>query len=147
MLTRSKCCIIGIPDHLGVLHVGGRIGAARGPDAFRKFFPKFQGKQSFKERVHDAGNLLNLSADIHFNHQQAAEMIATHHSVSGLSVIVGGGHDHGFSHLLGIQKSLEQKGKGIKLGCINIDAHLDVRKPDPLISRALPFTYLLKQKS
>jgi formimidoylglutamase len=137
MNTRSKCCIIGIPDHQAVIHVGGRIGAAKGPAAFRRLFYRLQGKDMIPQKwVEDYGDVPGLVQEVAVNHRQAADLIKRGHSESGFSIVVGGGHDHGFSHLLGISECLTPTKK---LGCLNIDAHLDVRKPNPLISSGSPF--------
>jgi formimidoylglutamase len=138
MKTRSKFCIIGIPDHQGVIHVRGRIGAGTGPSAFRQLFYKLKGENSIHEEINDLGDVQKLSADVAQNHELAAQLIQEGHSQAGVSVIVGGGHDHGFSHLKGILDSFTSRPR-VKLGCINIDAHLDVRKPAPEITSGSPF--------
>ena len=53
---------------------------------------------------------------------------------------MGGGHDHGFSHLRGIAEAFPGK----TVGCINIDAHLDVRKAEPEITSGSPFYLALE---
>ena len=42
----------------------------------------------------------------------------------------------GFSHLLGLRRALD---RNKKLACINLDAHLDVRRPNPEITSGSPF--------
>lgn len=136
MITRSKCCIIGIPDHQAVIHVGGRIGAGFGPAAFRKVLARFKGKIAMTEFIEDLGDVGPLTDQVEANHEMAIRLIHKGHSTYPFSVVIGGGHDHGYSHLAGISKGLAAKKK---LGCINIDAHLDVRKPAPLITSGSPF--------
>ncbi len=133
MLKRSNWCLIGIPDHQGVYNVGGRLGAAHGPHSFRSMLFSLKGKSPIWTSMQDAGNLKAITKDIAHNHQQAANLIQEQHLKTGLSVIVGGGHDHGYSQLLGISKIDHS------IGCINIDAHLDVRKPNPLPGSGSPF--------
>jgi formiminoglutamase len=136
MASRSKFCIIGVPDHQAVINVGGRIGAARGPDLFRRFFYKMKGLAEVQQAISADNDVKNLTKDVATNHELAAQLIADCHRASGTSLVVGGGHDHGHSHLLGISRALPKKAK---LACINIDAHLDVRKPTPLITSGSPF--------
>jgi formimidoylglutamase len=131
--------MIGIPDHQGVANVGGRLGAMRGPAAFREIFQKMKGRHPVEKYINDLGDVKGLSAEVSLNHRRAADLIREGHRGHGFSVVVGGGHDHGFSHLLGIREALPKKGRGFRLGCLNIDAHLDVRKPAPLISSGSPF--------
>ncbi|MGK5081979.1 formimidoylglutamase [Bdellovibrionota bacterium FG-1] len=144
MSQRSKYCLIGIPDHQGVLHVGGRIGSAQGPQAVRKILARMIGKAGLADRIWDAGDVQGLSSDVAANHRLAADQIRDlHRSVPGtVSVVIGGGHDHSFSQLLGISEGMRRtKGaqRKLRLGCINIDPHLDVRKPAPIPTSGSPF--------
>ena len=54
-MKRSKCCLLGIPDDQGVLNVGGRVGAALGPAAFRKILRKMSGKTGLVSQIEDLG--------------------------------------------------------------------------------------------
>lgn len=140
--SSNKWSLIGIPDHQGVIHVGGRIGAARGPAEFRRVFAKLNGRDLVRSVMLDCGDLGSLSHDVSHNLGQAAEFVKNSHRAAGLSVVVGGSHEHGYSHLLGVAQALSssgQKPQDFKIGCINIDAHLDVRKPAPLITSGSPF--------
>jgi formimidoylglutamase len=132
---RSKFCLVGIPDHQGVMNVGGRLGAARGPDAFRRVFGRLSGRDGVSDALMDLGDLHPVPRNMGESHRRAADQVRDGHSRCGLSVVVGGGHDHGFSHLLGISEAL----KGKRLGCLNLDAHLDVRSGKPLASSGSPF--------
>ncbi len=146
MFNRSKCCIIGIPDHQGIIHVGGRVGAARGPSAFRSIFLTMRGRGNPRNQVQDVGDVPGLGLDVAQNHRQASDFIRKFQSKETFSVVVGGGHDHGYSHLLGVYAALQENSSDTSplLGCINIDAHLDVRKPAPLISSGSPFYLALE---
>lgn len=139
MKTRIKWCLINVPDQQGVVHIGGRLGTVRGPLAFQKIFHRFQGEDRVLESMIDAGSP-NIGVDIQANHLATSELIFKSHRDHGLSVVVGGGHDHGHTHLKGIYQALEAKLKRKpKLGCINLDAHFDLRKPDPIIMSGSPF--------
>jgi formiminoglutamase len=138
-MDHRKWCLIGIPDHIGVYHVGGRVGAAGGPQAFLKIFTKLKGREKNLHSLGETTHLSTLGSDIKENHRQATDAIQTAHQRYGLTVVIGGGHDHAYSHLAGIS----QAGAGT-LGCINIDAHLDVRKPAPVITSGSPFYLALE---
>jgi formiminoglutamase len=133
----NQWSLIGIPDHTGVIHVGGRIGASLGPRAFRQVFSKMKGLSKVQETCTDLGDVAPLGADIVQNHRQASDQVK---KASGLTVVVGGGHDHGFSHLRGVAEAHPGK----RIGCINIDAHLDVRKAEPVITSGSPFYLALE---
>jgi formimidoylglutamase len=147
--------LVGIPDHEAVIPVGGRIGAARGPESFRKVFKKLRGRQPIQERLIDLGDVPGLDADISANHEKAARLVREAHRRAHRSLVVGGSHDHGFSQLQGVSRWLSETGQAPnttpsseraapRLGCINIDAHLDVRKPSPTITSGSPFFLALE---
>jgi len=141
MSKRIKFCIIGIPDHQGVLALGGRLGSAHGPDAFRKAFLRLRGQVPVQDSTEDCGDVPGITANVALNHKRASDYILKKAENKSRSVIIGGSHDHGFSHLNGIFKLLAKhlKGGEPRIGCINIDAHLDLRKPSPVISSGSPF--------
>ena len=142
MKNRSKWSLIGIPDHQGVVHVRGRLGAARGPEAFRKAFKKLHWPTSVQsDGIADLGDVPGLGSSVSKNIDAAADFIARNHS--DRTRVIGGGHEHGYSHLLGLQRAL---GKSkLRLGCINIDAHLDLRSFDPVITSGSPFRLCLEK--
>ncbi|MFZ9594715.1 MAG: formimidoylglutamase [Bdellovibrionia bacterium] len=146
MLERIKFCIIGVSDHQGVMEVGGRLGASLGPKAFRSVFRSLRGRLPIQLGTEDLGDVPGLGSDVARNHELASQFIAQAHEEYSCSVVVGGGHDHGFSHLQGVFNALSKK-RGPKkwtLGCINLDAHLDVRKPAPRITSGSPFYLALE---
>lgn len=152
-MERRKCCLLGIPDQEGIRNVGGRIGAAQGPESFRKAFARLKGRDPIHAFLDDLGDVSPIVSDVSKNHRQAADLVRRAHTGlarGSASVVVGGGHDHGYSHLLGIHEAfsglsgLSKKKDDFLLGCLNIDAHFDVRKPDPKISSGSPFYLALE---
>jgi formiminoglutamase len=131
-----KWSLVSIPDHLGVENVGGRLGAAFGPRAFWEVFSRMGGEVAMKSFLHGRHTLNPVTAQIEENHSRAATLVEIATKEAARTVVVGGGHDHGYSHLVGIRQAL---GKDARIACINIDAHLDVRKPSPKISSGSPF--------
>lgn len=164
-----KWSLLGLADDTGVLNVGGRLGAALGPTGFRRCWNRFSGAGIFGSAMEDFGNWSpskeanteNLLETL----EHAAGVVESAHQSTGLSVVVGGGHDLGYAHLLGVSRALRvrsqtnqktisrfkpqlnnfsalKKGtelKGFKLGCINLDAHFDLRKPNPKVTSGSPF--------
>ena len=49
--------LLGIPDHQGVLAVGGRLGAVAGPSAIRKVLQRFSGENELKSLMTDHGDV------------------------------------------------------------------------------------------
>ncbi len=136
---------ISIPDHQGVVHVGGRIGAALGPAAAWRIFGRMSGRSPVRETLsgnHTAGP---ISEKIESNHREARAWVKRFQESHSRTVVVGGGHDLGFPHLQGVQDAIQTKlGRPARIGCINLDAHLDVRKPDPVITSGSPFYLALE---
>lgn len=146
MDRRRNWSFIGIPDHQGVINVHGRVGAAGGPAAFDRVFKRLKGRDGVHESLTVRVEAAPLGRDVAQNHRVAADAVREAHLKTGLSVVMGGGHDHGYSHLLGIREALQaQASKKLRLGCINLDAHLDVRKPEPLITSGSPFYLALEE--
>lgn len=147
MLKRQKWSLVGIPDDLGVVNVGGRIGAAGGPSAVRGALCRLKGPHDVKKSLKDFGDMdfspsNSASAEsIRARYRDAADLVRRAHSSTGLSVVVGGGHDHGYPHLMAIAEWSEKA----RMGCINIDAHLDVRKPDPFPTSGSPFYMAIEE--
>lgn len=135
-----KWSLISIPDHHGVQNVGGRLGAAFGPRAFWEAFVRMNGHRtgegSIQQALHHHSTVEPITSVVEENHEAAAKMVSEAALQVDRTVIIGGGHDHGYSHLLGIRRAL---GPDIRIGCLNIDAHLDVRKPSPKIGSGSPF--------
>lgn len=120
--------------------MGGRLGAVHGPQAFRKAWSTLPGSLSAASNVKDQGDVQGISHDIEQNHRLTSDQVKLHHLETLASIVVGGGHDHGYSHLRGVKEALIEKfPKKSTLGCINIDAHLDVRPPHPYITSGSPF--------
>ncbi len=135
-----KWSLISIPDHLGVQNVGGRLGAAFGPRAFYEIFSQMKGHRpkepSILSTMFRHSTVAPITSVIEENHERAAIEVCEAARTADRTVVVGGGHDHGYSHLLGLSKFLGPKKR---IGCINIDAHLDMRKPSPKIGSGSPF--------
>jgi formiminoglutamase len=135
--------LILIPDDQGVLNVGGRIGASQGPQAFELAWSRFSPQSKPRQFIDTITTVHPLSHDLEHNHTLASQVVTLHHATSEITVIIGGGHDHGYSHLRGIKNTLA---KNKKLGCINLDAHLDLRQPQPKITSGSPFYLALENK-
>jgi formimidoylglutamase len=148
MPNRIKYCIIGIPDHQGVLALRGRVGASHGPAHFRKAFTRLNGRFNPLRYTVDEGDIPGLGFSVERNHELASKFIAEKIQGRQKSIIVGGSHDHGFSHLNGIfsflKRTSRSRSRSPRIACINIDAHLDVRKPAPTISSGSPFYLALE---
>jgi formimidoylglutamase len=144
MAKRIKWCLVGTPDHEGVMNVGGRVGAAGGPAAFRRVFARFRGTDGVHESLGRDVNCAPLSRSLEQNHRAAADRLRDLHAEFPLSVVVGGGNDYSYPQLLGVAEAFAGGSrKKLRLGCINIDPHFDVREARPLITSGSPFRLAL----
>ena len=114
---RWDWAIIGLPDDRGVALNGGRVGAAEGPGAVRKWFYRLVSTGEVK--IADLGDM-EMSDDLHADHDRATEAIAIALGKAERVAVLGGGHDWGYCPIAALQQ-------GGSVGFVNFDAHLDVR--------------------
>ncbi|RZA06843.1 MAG: hypothetical protein EOP11_09285 [Proteobacteria bacterium] len=129
--------LVGFADETGVKNVGGRLGAAAGPLALRQKLYKFTtGAPSLP--IYDLGDL-QPAASIEETHAQGAALVESALRAGHTPIVIGGGHDLGFPHALGLLMARPKK-----TVFINIDAHLDVRPVTNVITSGSPW-YLLRE--
>ena len=97
--------------------VGGRAGAAEGPNAIRKWFYRLVAAGDIK--IADLGNM-EMSDDLHADHDRATQAIAIALGKAERVAVLGGGHDWGYCPIAALMQ-------GGSVGFVNFDAHLDVR--------------------
>lgn len=95
----------------------------RGPQEFRRAFARLRGPTTLALADGDHGDTTPPHGPA------AVAAVKKMQAACGVTVVVGGGHDHGYTQLAGVLEALRAKNPLVRLGCINIDAHLDVRKP------------------
>lgn len=120
--TLHQVALIGIADDQGVLHVGGRLGAARGPEAFRTHWKRLR-PTAGEASVLDQGDLRFAAARGRSGIEASMVAIAKAHGVANRVLVIGGGNDHAWSQVTAVRRTHPNA----KVGCINIDAHLDLR--------------------
>ena len=125
-----KIGIIGVPTDEGVKRNGGRIGAKEGPDAIRTEFykrtPFVIGKEKSPSSlsIFDFGDV-KIGKTLEETHLLLTEVVQTLLVAEIVPIVLGGGHDIAFPNFLGFSKGKKN------VGVINIDTHLDYRKPIP----------------
>lgn len=130
--------ILGFADDTGVRNVGGRPGAAEGPNAIRARLYKFT-TGATAVPVYDLGDLAAANS-IEETHAQGAALVRDLIRAGHEPLVLGGGHDLGFPHALGVME-----GRGGHATClVNIDAHLDVRPVRERITSGSPW-FLLRE--
>lgn len=135
--------ILGFPDDLGVKQVGGRPGAAGGPDAFLTVFKKMNGKSPVLQQC-DSFLQIKVGERIEENHHQAKEATCAEYKKKNRTVVVmGGGHDYAYSWIAGIRQAV---GPNKKIAVINLDAHFDLRPYESGMTSGSPFRRLIDEK-
>jgi formiminoglutamase len=131
--------VLGFADETGIKNVGGRLGAAAAPEALRQKFYKFTlGKPIIP--IYDLGDLPPQKS-IEETHRAATDIVRKVLEYGHTPVVIGGGHDFGYPHALGL---LEARGGKKPAAFVNIDAHLDVRPATEIVTSGSPW-YLLRE--
>jgi formimidoylglutamase len=135
----------GFPDDLGVKNVNGRIGASGGPASFWDYFQRLKGRRDLKAGLRHQEMAL-IGSDLTENHDAAVRTVQR--AIGAFSgsqdslLVVGGGHDYAYPW---IKAFVESAPKELKIGCINIDAHFDLRPWRPVMTSGSPFRRLIEE--
>jgi formiminoglutamase len=128
--------LIGCPQDHGVLRNHGRPGAAGAPAAIRSIFYRLKPpKDSHEICLVDAGDIQvnGVLEDVHTRLQS----VVAYSLAAGKSVIVlGGGNDISFADGAALAETFGE------IVCVNLDAHLDIRK-SPTRNSGTPYRNLL----
>jgi formimidoylglutamase len=130
--------LTGFADDSGVKNVGGRAGAAAGPEKLREKLYRFT-TGALRLPVYDLGDL-QAQSSLEHTHEAGAKITRHIHETGHIPIIIGGGHDLGFPHALGLLQHAERK----RSAFVNIDAHLDVRPVTHGITSGSPW-FLLRE--
>ncbi|KAL0487679.1 formiminoglutamase [Acrasis kona] len=142
--------IIGFPHDEGVRRNGGRVGAARGPENFRKLLkrtgtvinPEFN-LDCTNTKIIDLGDVAE-DLDFDSSHSTLRQKVSQAISVGSIPFVIGGGNDESYSNAAGLIENVKDISR---VAVINIDAHLDVREQkDGLEHSGSPFRLLLETK-
>ncbi|MBP6672717.1 MAG: formimidoylglutamase, partial [Bacteroidetes bacterium] len=138
--------IVGVPTDEGVKRNGGRIGAKDGPDAIRAEFykrtPFVIGKEKSPSSVpvFDFGNI-KVGKTLEETHNRLTETVQTLVAAGIVPIVLGGGHDIAYPNFVGFSAGKRN------VGVINIDTHLDFRKPIPKRNSGTSFRQMLDHPS
>jgi formimidoylglutamase len=139
-----KVGIIGVPTDEGVKRNGGRTGAKDGPDAIRTEFYKRTSFVIGKEKspaavpVFDFGDI-KMGKTLEETHDRLSEVVYSLITADIIPIVIGGGHDIAYPNFAGFAKGKRT------VGVINIDTHLDYRKPIPKRNSGTSFRQMLDQ--
>ena len=128
---RPGVALLGFASDAGVSRNHGRPGAATGPAALRRALANLAWHGGDDARLYDAGDV-TCSDDALEEAQSAyadqlAALLRDGHFVIGL----GGGHEIAWAAHSGLERALAADPRFERLGIVNFDAHLDLRRPEP----------------
>ena len=161
--------IVGFPYDEGIRRNGGRLGAQKGPESFRKYVYKlcasdaclnltfgssnpvssehvFANKSPVK--IGDAGDVKTHSAEaLEEGHllleEQVFQVMISSPSRDCIPFVVGGGNDQSYPNARALLRLAAEQGKSVLV--INLDAHLDVRPlKDGNVHSGSPFRLMLE---
>jgi len=117
--------LLGFCSDEGIKRNQGRIGAAEGAKAFRRFFakmPAFADVSSY----YDAGDVVCVDGNLELAQKELAEKVLQILSLRLKPIIIGGGHETAWGHFLGIERFFD---KNSNSAILNFDSHFDLRAP------------------
>jgi formiminoglutamase len=144
--SQSRFSFVGYPDELGVKNVNGRLGSKDGPERFLTYFKKLRGKWPLSERML-ASEIVESGDRLEENYEKAG--VVTRAMIQNLSlkydalIAVGGGHDNAYPWIKAYREALPKK---TRIGCINLDAHFDLREWSSIMTSGSPFRRLIDEK-
>ncbi len=119
---RQPVVVIGYPSDAGVRANFGRVGSADGPNVLRTACANLPAPTA--HALFDAGDVSGNGDDVETWQQSLAAAVAAVRAGGGIPLILGGGHDQAYGHWLG---TVQAASPGTIVGCINFDAHVDMR--------------------
>ena len=143
--------LIGFPCDLGVARNGGRVGARKGPLEIRRALysmtpdaRSYEQSRGLLERTADLGDIA-VSDDagaLAAGQEQLGTVVAEQLEQGRRVVVLGGGHETFYGHVLG------HFGSGLETKILNWDAHPDVRPlEEGLPHSGSPFRQALEHPS
>lgn len=128
--------ILGYACEEGVRRNQGRVGAAKGPEAFRKALGRLPWHQNEGTKLWDAGDVACEGQALEEAQEELATRVDQLLGAGRFPLVIGGGHDVGYGHYRGLRAHL---GDRARIGIINFDAHFDLRSPNPAPNSGTPF--------
>jgi formiminoglutamase len=142
----ARVALVGVPQDIGVERNGGRIGASEAPDAIRRMLYRLTpynvatGRSIPPGMIRDLGNI-HCAGDLEDIHARLSAVVEEVVRAGVIPIVLGGGHDTTYGAATGVASTCGP------LGMINVDAHLDVRLPNPLRNSGTSFRMLIEEGS
>ncbi|MBI0678396.1 formimidoylglutamase [Citrobacter koseri] len=135
-MYREKIALLGFACDEGVKRNQGRPGAAGAPDALRRALANLASHHGH-DRLVDLGNIIAQAPDLEGAQQALRDAVRRCQQADMRTFVLGGGHETAFGHGAGLLDAFPHT----RVGIINLDAHLDLRRADHATS-GTPFRQL-----
>lgn len=122
--------LAGFACDAGVRRNHGRPGSADGPRELRRMLGNLAWHGGNDRRLYDAGDVGCEADALEAAQQEYAALVAGLLRRGHLPVGMGGGHEIAWAAYLGLERALAGDPRLDRLGIVNIDAHLDLRRPE-----------------
>jgi formiminoglutamase len=126
----SGTALAGFACDAGVRRNLGRPGAAAGPRELRRMLGGFAWHGGDTRRLYDAGDVDCDGDALEGAQEQYANLIAGLLRAGHFAIGLGGGHEIAWASYQGAALALAGDARLDRLGVINFDAHLDLRRPE-----------------
>lgn len=127
---RPGVALLGFASDAGVWRNHGRPGAVEGPDALRRMLANLAWHGGPDDRLYDAGTVTCEGDALETAQREYASRLAAMLRFGHLAVGLGGGHEIAWAAYQGVAQALHDDPRLERLGIVNFDAHLDLRRPE-----------------
>jgi formiminoglutamase len=124
--------LAGFASDAGVWRNHGRPGASEGPQALRRALGNLAWHGGAGDRLFDAGDIVCEGDALESAQKDYATLLARLLREGHLPIGLGGGHEIAWAAYQGVARALDGDPRLERLGIINFDAHLDLRRPEAL---------------
>lgn len=116
---------LGFASDEGVRRNKGRVGAAKAPDVIRTNLSSLPRMDSDVSALYDYGNIVCVGRNLEEARLEQIQVLKSLVKKKAYPLVLGGGHEVAYGNFLALAENHE------KVGIINIDAHFDLRLPNP----------------
>ena len=127
---RPGVALLGFASDAGVSRNHGRSGAADGPAALRRALANLAWHGNDDARLYDAGDVVCLEDSLEEAQSAYADRLARLLSDGHFVIGLGGGHEIAWAAHSGVERAFAADPRFERLGILNFDAHLDLRRPE-----------------
>jgi len=127
---RPGIALLGFASDAGVIRNHGRPGAADGPRTLRRALANLAWHGGGDARLYDAGDVACEADQLEAAQAMYAEQLADLLTAGHFPIGLGGGHEIAWAAYPGLERALRGDPRLERLGIVNFDAHLDLRRPE-----------------